>query len=165
VTLERRELRPFYEAVRTRVPMLMTAHIKATALDPYNPATISNRILRELLRDEMGFSGVVVTDDLEMGALSNYMNLEDAVFSAVRAGADLVMACSGPEAARRARETLVKAHDHGALSYGELFLSARRVLDMKEKYLFTDLPPKKKLKKIIGTDEHRALADKVGMSS
>ncbi len=165
VTLERRELRPFYEAVRTGVPMLMTAHIKATALDPYNPATISSKILRELLRDEMGFSGVVVTDDLEMGALSNYMALEDAVFSAIRAGADLVMACSGPDAARRARETIVKAHDHGALSYGELFLSARRILDLKEKHLFAELPAGKKLKKIIGTDEHRALAEKIGKSS
>lgn len=158
-TLERRELRPFYDAVRAGVPMIMSAHLKAVSLDPYQPATISSRILRELLREQMGFSGVIVTDDLEMGALSNYINLKDAVFSAVRAGADLVMTCSGPESARQARQTIIESHDHGAVGYGELFLSARRILRLKENYLFADLPPKKKLNKIIGSAEHQALAE------
>ncbi len=160
-TLERRELRPFYEAVRAGVPMLMSAHLKATALDPYNPATISSLILRELLRDQMGFSGVVITDDLEMGALSGSMNLMDAAFSSVRAGADLLLTCSGVDAARHARETLIEAHNHGAIGYGELFLPVRRILSMKEKHLISGPPPKKKLKEIIGSAEHQALAERV----
>ncbi|MFO8056149.1 MAG: beta-N-acetylhexosaminidase [bacterium] len=159
-TLERRELRPFYEALRSKVPMIMTAHLKATSLDPYQPASISGRILRELLREEMGFSGVIVTDDLEMGALSKYMNLADAAFSAVRAGADLLLTCSGPESARQARQTIIEAHHHGALGYGELFLSVRRLLELKERYLFAALPPKRKLTKIIGSEAHQSLAER-----
>jgi len=133
--LERRELVPFAEAIKARVPMIMTAHVKVPALDPYYPATISRSILNDLLREEMGFDGVIVTDDLEMGALSKNMPVTDAAFSAQRAGADLMLVCSGPEAAEEARLALVEGVRHGVIPEGDLILSARRVLRIKEKFI------------------------------
>jgi beta-N-acetylhexosaminidase len=160
-TLERRELLPFSEAVQARVPMIMTAHLKATALDPYYPATISRPILRDLLREEMGFDGVIISDDLMMGALMKYMPLADAVFSGVRAGVNLVLVCSGPDRAEEARKTIVEGLHKGILDFGEATLSVRRIIKMKEDYLMKKIPAPSKIKEVVGSGKHKELAGKL----
>ena len=159
-TLDRRELPPFVAAIAAGAPMVMAAHVKFTALDRYYPASISPRILSTLLREELGFAGVVATDDLEMGALAKYMPLADAAYSAARAGADLLLCCSGPGPAEEARRAIRDAISAGVLPEGQAIASARRVLSLKEQYL---LPGGERRidPAVIGCEAHRALADRI----
>lgn len=96
-SLERMELVPFRRAVTARVPMLMTAHVVYEALDPKHPATLSSKILQDLLRKKMRYRGVVISDDLQMKALSRrYSEIESALM-ALEAGCDLLLICEGLE--------------------------------------------------------------------
>lgn len=91
--LARLELAPFRAAIRARLPMLMTAHVVYTALDPERPATLSPAILHDLLRKRLRFEGVVVSDDLAMHALDAFGSPAELGVAAVRAGCDLLLAC------------------------------------------------------------------------
>jgi beta-N-acetylhexosaminidase len=157
-TLDHRELVPFREAIKARAPMIMAGHLKVPALDKYYPASISRTILHELLREQLGFDGVIVTDDLEMGALAKYMPLADAAFSAVRAGADLLLVCSGLKPALAVRETLLEAVKQRALAAGELARAALGVLALKEERLMAGPPPRTAIAYSIGNDDHQELA-------
>jgi beta-N-acetylhexosaminidase len=159
-TLDRRELRPFEAAVHARVPMVMTAHVKYPGLDPYYPATLSHPILTQLLRLEMGFGGVILTDDLEMGALARYMPIADAAYSAVKAGADLLLSCSGLEAAEAVGKTVREGLKHGLLNMDQVMLAVRRVLALKEQYLLA-APAVAPEPAVIGCARHRQLAQRI----
>jgi len=89
--LFQRELLPFKTLIKQGVPMIMTAHIVFPALDPTDPATLSSYILNKILRGKLGFSGVVVTDDIDMKALSSNFSDEEVGVSAFKAGADLLL--------------------------------------------------------------------------
>jgi beta-N-acetylhexosaminidase len=89
--LEACELVPFRAAVHAGVPAVMTAHITFPALDPAAPASLSPRVIGGLLRGELGFSGVVVSDDLEMAGIVLDHTLESAAVAALAAGADLLL--------------------------------------------------------------------------
>jgi beta-N-acetylhexosaminidase len=89
--LRARELRPFAAAVAAEVPVVMTAHILFPEIDPDYPVTISEIFLRGLLRDEMGFEGVVISDGLEMGALAANFDLDTTLERAIRAEVDLIL--------------------------------------------------------------------------
>src|SRR5512139_3951450 len=91
--LEHTELVPFRAAIAAGMPMLMTAHVLYPALDPDQPATLSRRILTELLRHEMGFRGVLVSDDLEMRAISDHHGIGAAAVATLQAGADVLLIC------------------------------------------------------------------------
>jgi beta-N-acetylhexosaminidase len=95
--LEAIELLPFRKAIQAKIPMLMTAHVVYPALDPKLPATLSPRILQDLLRRRMGFRGVVVSDDLQMKAVSKKYAPEEAAVLALAAGVDLWLVCEGFE--------------------------------------------------------------------
>ncbi|MBF0425183.1 MAG: beta-N-acetylhexosaminidase [Magnetococcales bacterium] len=90
--LEQWELSPFRQLL-TQLPMLMTAHLVATGIDAEQPATWSASLLRDLLRRQWGYSGLVVSDALEMGALSG--PLDQRAEWAIQAGCDLVLCCTG----------------------------------------------------------------------
>ena len=87
------DLIPFAEAVRTGVAMIMTSHTLYPALDPDNQATFSPRVLTDILRVRLGFAGIIVTDDLEMGAVENDCDTAEATTAALLAGADLLLVC------------------------------------------------------------------------
>jgi beta-N-acetylhexosaminidase len=125
--LEEMELVPFRAAIRAGVPMLMTAHVLYPALDESKPATFSAPILRDLLRREMGFEGVVISDDLEMGAVSRHMQVEDAAVAALLAGIDWVLICNDLDLAVRAAERIADAIEDGRLDRHALAASARRI--------------------------------------
>ena len=95
--LERIALRPFRAAIRAGIPMLMTAHVLYPSLDADRPATLSRRILRDLLRDRLGFAGVVVSDDLAMHALDDAGTPGDVALAALDAGCDCLLACQSLE--------------------------------------------------------------------
>ncbi|MBU1405520.1 MAG: beta-N-acetylhexosaminidase [Proteobacteria bacterium] len=87
------DLVPFAAAIRAGVAGVMTSHTVYPQLDPEFPATLSPRILGGVLRDELGYDGMVVTDDLEMGAIENEGTVADAALVAFKAGADMLLIC------------------------------------------------------------------------
>jgi beta-N-acetylhexosaminidase len=89
--LQSRELAPFRMAVEECVDFIMTAHILFRQVDAENPATLSRKILVEILRGELGYEGIIVTDDLNMGALKKNYSLEERIEWAVNGGADVLL--------------------------------------------------------------------------
>jgi beta-N-acetylhexosaminidase len=107
--LERTEFLPFRRAVAEGIDALMTAHVVYSALDPVRPATLSRRIATDLLRTRMHFRGVVFTDDLDMKAISDRHEPDDAAIRAIEAGADVVLFCNHPDKAIAAFEGVERA--------------------------------------------------------
>ncbi|MBB2912312.1 beta-N-acetylhexosaminidase [Streptosporangium becharense] len=126
-------LRPFRAAVAEGVRSVMTGHLLVRALDPVLPATLSGRVLHDLLRAELGFEGVIVTDGIEMAAVSGRYGIGGASALAVAAGADAV--CVGgehadEETADAVRDAIVDAVVEGRLPEERLADAARRVCDL-----------------------------------
>jgi len=94
-TLLRRELLPFRRAARAGIPALMTAHVMYPALDRALPATLSRKILHDLLRTRLRFRGAVISDALEMKAIAGRFGMGEAAVLAVTAGCDVVLVCRG----------------------------------------------------------------------
>lgn len=92
------DLLPFRQAVAAGVPAIMTAHLKVPEWDS-RPATLSEKILQERLRRDLGFEGVIITDDLEMGAIATRLPPPQAAGEALKAGADLLLICKDWQAA------------------------------------------------------------------
>ncbi len=108
--LDEVELAPF-RALAKELDSIMTAHIVYPALEPEEvvPATLSERIVTRLLREELGFTGVVFSDDLEMKAIADHLSIEDSAVRAVRAGCDALLICSQWELVDRAYAALERA--------------------------------------------------------
>jgi beta-N-acetylhexosaminidase len=95
------------------------------------PASINPHIVTDLLRDELGYQGLVVTDDLEMGAIAKHCEIEEAALRAVQAGEDMILVCARPDIIRRAHQALLKAAREGELSRGRISASLRRIAAFK----------------------------------
>lgn len=124
-TLLTRDLVPFVQLVQDGIPAVMTAHLVLEDLDPEHPATLSELVLTGLLREEMGFTGLVVTDALNMAAISDVYGAENAAVLAIQAGADVLLMPSDPGAAAQA---LVQAVQEGTLERDRLEDSASRIV-------------------------------------
>ena len=131
---------PFREAIHTGVPAIMIGHILMTSLDPENPATLSHTIVTEILREEMGFDGVVCTDDLTMGAISKTYGIGEAAVRAVAAGCDLLLICHEAENLKTAYDALCAAVESGRISEERLNESVSRILSLKIEYDLTNDP-------------------------
>ncbi|MEW2495790.1 glycoside hydrolase family 3 protein [Streptomyces nodosus] len=128
--LQERELAPFRAAVEAGTRAVMSAHILVPALDPDRPATLSRRILTELLRGELGYDGLIVTDGMEMRAIADTHGIERGSVLAVAAGADAICVGGGladDETVRRLRDALVSAVRSGELAEERLAEAAERV--------------------------------------
>ncbi|CAL9525033.1 Beta-hexosaminidase [Streptomyces sp. enrichment culture] len=128
--LAERELAPFRAAIAAGTRAVMSAHILVPALDPDHPATLSRRILTGLLRDELGYDGLIVTDGMEMRAVSATYGIERGSVLALAAGADAICVGGGladEETVRRLRDALVAAVRAGDLSEERLAEAAERI--------------------------------------
>jgi beta-N-acetylhexosaminidase len=129
--LEQVELIPFRAAIEAGVDSIMTAHIAVPALSPPDlPATLSPAILTDLLRKNLGFTGLVVTDALEMGGVARGYSTGDACVRALEAGADTLLMPADPDAAIRA---VVSAVESGRLSHQRIQTSVVKILSAKER--------------------------------
>ncbi|MDT5293618.1 MAG: beta-N-acetylhexosaminidase [Acidobacteriota bacterium] len=95
------------------------------------PASINPSIVTDLLRDELGYTGLVVTDDLEMGAIAKHSEIEEAALRAVHAGEDMLLVCARPDLIRRAYNALLAAARTGELSRERIEASLRRIAAFK----------------------------------
>jgi beta-N-acetylhexosaminidase len=127
--MRERHLPPFVAAIEAGVDCLMTSHPLYPALDPspLTPATFSSRIVRDWLRGELGFRGLVLSDDLEMGAIRELAPVGEAAVRAAAAGHDLLLVCHTAAAQRQAHAALLEAYRSGALPRRDLEASAERV--------------------------------------
>ncbi len=130
--LKRVELVPFYQAVTAGVAAIMTAHVVFSAYDDRLPATLSGRVLQELLREELGFSGVIMTDCMEMGAIADNFPHPAAAVRAIEAGADLVLYSHSEKLQRRVHARLTEEIEAGNLPQERVRDSTRRVAALKK---------------------------------
>jgi beta-N-acetylhexosaminidase len=148
------ELLPFRAAIAAGVPMLMTAHVLCPALDASRPATLSPAILRDLLRAELGFHGVIVSDDLEMGAVRRHAAVEDAAVAALAAGVDWLLVGNDLDLSVRTAERVAAAIDGGRLDGAVLSAAAARIGRLAALRRPHDAPA-------LPVEAHRALADRI----
>ncbi len=154
------ELQPFRAAIETGAAAMMTAHVRYPTLDEAAPATLSPAVITGLLRDEMGYDGLVVTDDLAMGAIAKHQAAAPAAVEAVRAGCDLVLLCEPDPAMQVAViEGLIHAVEDGSLSERRVVEALGRQRHAREKFLQGDdqwrPPAQARLNDVVGCAEHQ----------
>ena len=125
--LRREDLPPFAAAFAAGVAAVMTSHTIYPAFDGEIPATLSPAILEGVLRSELGYKGLVITDDLEMGAIENAQSVATASLAAFTAGADMLLICHEHAKVRAAHDRMAAALRAGELEPGRLWLSLDRV--------------------------------------
>ncbi|MER7759373.1 glycoside hydrolase family 3 protein [Streptomyces sp. NPDC097619] len=134
-TLYARELVPFKAAMAADTKAIMSAHILLPSLDPTRPATLSPRILTGLLREELGYQGLIVTDGMEMHAIAGTYGIERGSVLAIAAGADAICVGGGladEETVLRLRDALVNAVREGSLPEERLADAAARVRSLAD---------------------------------
>jgi beta-N-acetylhexosaminidase len=133
--LENYDLPPFRAAIRANVACVMTCHTLYPALDPERPGTFSPVIIHDLLRDQLGFNGVVITDDLDMGAVGDTYSPGTAAVAALTAGVDLLLVCNDFENMYETATAVRDGLERGLLEPQSLQLSLRRVENLRKTYL------------------------------
>ncbi|MCW2873802.1 glycoside hydrolase family 3 protein [Actinacidiphila oryziradicis] len=129
-TLRARELVPFRAAVAAGTKGVMSAHILVPALDPDRPGTLSSTVLTSLLRDELGYDGLIITDGMDMRAVSDVYGIDGGTVLAIAAGADAICVGGGPsdeDTVTLLRDAIVRAVQNGDLPRARLADAADRV--------------------------------------
>ncbi len=121
------EMAPFARAIAHNVAMIMTAHVVYQALDRELPASLSSSILDGELRGRLGFSGVIVSDDLEMKAVADHYGIGRSAVLAIGAGSDMVLVCKEPEAIRETRAALADAIADHTIAPATLYAAHVRI--------------------------------------
>lgn len=153
--MHRVELAPFKAAIGAGIPAIMTAHIAFPALDDA-PATLSKKILTGLLRDELGFEGLIVTDSMSMEAIAERWGIEEAAILAKAAGADMLESSEGPGSMLERHAALVRALESGRLDESVFTNTIARLEDLRTRFNIGEaLPP------VCDTGEIRGLAQSI----
>lgn len=156
--LEEIELPPFRHAAAHGVATMMTAHVVYRALDDQRPATLSPVIIGKLLREELHYDGVVLTDDLEMHAIIDHFGIEEATVQSILAGCDMPLICKDRNREVAAISALDKAVADGSITVERLEQSLARIARLKERFLFPYRPVViSDAKLVVGCRSHRAL--------
>ena len=152
------ELPPFRRAAAAGVETMMTAHVLYKALDNRLPATLSPEIITHLLREQIGYDGVVLTDDLEMHAIVDHYGPGDAAVQALLAGCDVLLICKDREREITAFESVEKAVASSTMPMIRLDQSVARIQRVKQRYLWPYRPAViSEAKLIAGCRTHQAL--------
>ena len=133
--LEDTELIPFKALIDAGCPGVMTAHILYPQIEEEKiPATMSRRIMTDILRNKLGFDGIVMTDSLEMEAIARFYGADKGAVAALKAGCDMILTGKGREIIELEAKALEEAFRAGELSEEQLDLSVERILKYKAKY-------------------------------
>jgi beta-N-acetylhexosaminidase len=153
------ELVPFRAAIEAGAALVMTAHVALPAVtgDSSVPATLSPRIITQLLRDTLGFRGTAITDAMTMEGIGKGYTTEQSSVLAVKAGADILLKPSDPT---RAIDAVVAAVERGEISRARIDSAARRVLELKARSgaAFQPIVSLEHAREVVGSPAHRALA-------
>jgi len=162
--IRRVECVPFREAIRNDVAFIMTAHILVPSLDEERPATLSPAIVRGMLREELDFNGVILSDDLEMKAIADSYSVPDAAVQAIAAGCDGVLVCQGNLDLQIATlEAVIHGVEDGRIPYKRAEDALARHRRAKERFLAAPVAPGRgpALRHLLGSDQHRRIADEM----
>ena len=155
--LRTRELAPYRHLIRRAPPAcIMAAHAVFEAIDDASPASLSPLFLREILRGGLGFRGVAVTDDLDMGAIDD---AAEAALLSILAGADIALICHSEDAQERAVDAVARAIRNGDISPEQEEASSDRIRRLKESYCRPNW--RAEMLEVIGCEEHREARGKI----
>jgi len=160
------EFLPFKAAIEAGVATIMTAHVLVPSFDEKRPATLSRRIVNDLLREELKFEGVILSDDLEMRAVAAEYAVPDSAVMAIQAGCDGILICSGDHDMQGAAlEALVHAVEEERLPLARVEDALKRQRRAKERFLASAVAARpvggRALREALGRDEHRAVAEEM----
>jgi beta-N-acetylhexosaminidase len=160
------EFMPFRAAIAAEVASIMTAHVFVPSLDEERPSTLSKKVVTDVLREELGFRGVILSDDLEMKAIASRYAVPSAAVLAIEAGCDGVLICSADHDTQVASlEALVHAVEDGRIPLTRIDDALARQQRAKERFLAA--PPAARprqgaaLREVVGCETHRAVADEM----
>ena len=158
------ELVPFKAAIAAGTPAIMSAHIRIPALDPTPdlPVTLSRKVMTDLLRTQLGFDGLLVTDDLEMGALTQTRSESQAGYEAFLAGADFLLFRFDENAQTDGHDRLTRGITSDQVALTRSSDSVARILAVKERFGILDRPAPSGT---AGSDADRATADELARAS
>lgn len=133
-TLLAEDVKPYSELIPqfdSRKYMIMVSHAKYPAFDGENPASLSRPIMHDLLREQLKFDGVIITDDMEMGAVANHYTFADMAVKTIQAGADIILVCHEYPHMLESYNAILKAVRAGTISEEQLNASVKRIVKMK----------------------------------
>lgn len=136
--LESFELKPFAEAIKNNADAVMIAHILLPKIDNENPSSMSKIIITDILRGNLNFKGVIITDDMTMGAITKNYDISEAAIKSVKAGTDIVLVCHGYDNEIAVINALKNSVSKGELSQKRIDESVYRILMLKEKFKLKD---------------------------
>jgi beta-N-acetylhexosaminidase len=138
--LEQLEWIPFRAAIKDKADAVMVAHILFPLIDPDAPASFSEVIIGQQLRGTLGYDGVVITDDMTMGAIAKNYGIEDAAIRSVKAGSDILLIAHGYDTEKKVYEKLLQNVKAGKIKESRIDESVRRILALKRKNELNDQP-------------------------
>ncbi|MBS4192451.1 beta-N-acetylhexosaminidase [Bacillus sp. FJAT-49705] len=164
--LQNVELKPFKDCISNGADAVMTAHVYFPAIESRKgvPATLSDKVITGLLRDDLHFDGVVTTDCMEMNAISETIGTPKGAVEAIKAGADLIMVSHSYEPQINSLEAVIRAVETGEIPLEQINSAHNRVEKLKEKYLdWNDLQLDKYIKvpELVGCKEHHEMATEI----
>lgn len=138
-TLMAEDILPFKTIIDENEPndyFILVSHLKYPALDEEYPASLSSKIMTDLLRNELGYKGIIITDDMEMGAVANHNDFRSIGVKAVKAGADIVLVCHEYEHQQEVYLGLLDAVNSGEISQERIDESVKRIIKVKLLHLY-----------------------------
>lgn len=156
--LEAREIEPFKKVFRARLDVVMSCHIKFPKVDPEWPASLSEVFLKTVLREQLRYRGLIITDDLDMKALTKHYSKADIATRALQAGANILLYCNEPDSPKIALEAIDKAVRDKRIPLQVLLDNQTRVAELKREVMANAIPTWEEAQSIIGSAEHMALS-------
>lgn len=166
--IEEVELLPFKKAIEGGIAAIMSAHVIFSAFEKENlPATLSYKVLTELLRKKLGFNGLIMTDCMEMKAIATYFGTEKAAEMSVSAGADMVCVCHTLEKQINSYKNILKSVYDGKISIERINESFERIISFKEKFNIKSFVNSnyEEAEKIITDSKHKKFAKNISENS
>ncbi len=156
------EFVPFRQAIRADVPLVMVAHLHCPALDLEAPSSLSHAVLTGILREELGYNGVVVSDDFEMAAIAAHFDIGEAAVRFLEAGGDLILICQDAARQRAAMAAVETAVRNRRITEARLLASLDRIARLR-KWLEARRTPVDVVaaRAIVGAPEHQRLLQAV----
>lgn len=133
------DILPFKTIINENAPedyFILVSHLNYPALDEEYPASLSSKIMTDLLRNELGYKGIIITDDMEMGAVANHNDFKTVGVNAVKAGADIVLVCHEYQHQQDVYLGLLDAVDNGEISQQRIDDSVKRIVKAKLLHLY-----------------------------
>jgi beta-N-acetylhexosaminidase len=135
--MEAYDLIPFRKAIENRAAGIMLSHIRYSGIDPDWPASLSKKIAGDLLREQFGYSGLVITDDLDMGAIAKHYDINTIIQQLMRANVDIALICHPGPNIEAARDQILQSMRDNAGLYAEGLASVARMAELKNQFIDT----------------------------